>query len=108
MDFPLPAGVWDALRPNVGWWWAVIGYSSKDPSIVVRSTEIRCVIRHQRLPRIIQGGLIYPDARSETVVDLGSTNRGEQRAGRPRIARRRTGDPLHPPKRRTRRGGGRA
>ena len=108
MDFAIPPGIWDALRPNVGWWWAVIGYSSKDPTIVVRSTEIRCVIRHQPMPRIIQGGLIYPDARSETVVDLGSTNAAGPPTSRPRIARRRTGDPMHPRKRRTRRGGARA
>ena len=108
MEFAIPPGVWEVLRPNVGWWWAVIGYSSKDPSVVVRSSEIRCVIRHQPVPRIIQGGLIYPDARSETVVDLGSTLSAEEASGRPRIAHRRSGNPMHPRERRTRRGGTRA
>jgi radical SAM protein with 4Fe4S-binding SPASM domain len=84
VSFEIPAEAWDRLRCNVGWWWAVLGFSSSDPLTVVRSTEIRCMIRHAPLPRIAGSDLAYPDGGNRPVVDLGSV----QVAERPKLAPR--------------------
>ena len=52
MYFDVPPRPGSAMRANVGWWWTVFGFSSTDPALVLRSREIRCLIRHQPMPRI--------------------------------------------------------
>ncbi len=89
VQFEVPAEIWDRLRPNLAWWWAVFGLSSSDPSIGLCSSEIRCVIRHQRIPRIAGSGLRYPDQGLLPVVDLGSKN-----GVRPSLTERETGNPF--------------
>jgi hypothetical protein len=71
VEFQVPPETWARMRPNLGWWWTVLGFAGHDPSIALRSTEVRCVIRHRALPRIPESGLRYPGETAATAVDLG-------------------------------------
>jgi radical SAM protein with 4Fe4S-binding SPASM domain len=97
VHFTVPPATWARLRSNVGWWWAVFGFSSTAPQTVLRSRELRCLIRHWALPRVRDSGLLYPDMGHRTVVDLGSAERPDPAAG---LAQRRSGDPWEGPRRR--------
>jgi radical SAM protein with 4Fe4S-binding SPASM domain len=90
-EFALPAETWERLRPNAGWWWAVFGFCSREPTRVLRSREIRCLIRHAAIHRIADSGLHYPDEGHLAPVDLGSVaapgwSSGARPATRPRLA----------------------
>src|SRR5205807_10359159 len=87
----IPAEVWDSLRPNVGWWWVVFGFSSREPERVVRSSEIWCLIKHRAIARIQNSGLRYPDGGHLAPIDLGSVQRpgfssGARSGERPQLA----------------------
>ena len=88
------------MRGNVGWWWAVFGFSTADPSLVLRSREIRCLIRHMAMPRIDAGGLHYPDDGHLAPVDLGSKRAAGTSDGAPSLGARREADPWEGPRRR--------
>jgi glutamate-1-semialdehyde 2,1-aminomutase len=61
LEFPLPAGLWEELDTNIGWWWAVLATSADEHALDVRSSEVRCVVRHEDMPRIEGSSLRYPD-----------------------------------------------
>jgi radical SAM protein with 4Fe4S-binding SPASM domain len=93
LEFELPEDVWSRLRTNLGYWWAIFGLVSEAPR-VLRTSEIRCLIRHEEMPRISGSTLSYPDEGRLPVVDLG----GYKQAGwkdrralpvRPALAERR-------------------
>jgi len=92
--FEIPRATWDRMRCNVGWWWTVFGFASERPEVVLRSRELRCLIRHRTLARIEESGLHYPDEGHLAPVDLGAA--GPVPALRPRS----TGDPWAGPRRR--------
>jgi radical SAM protein with 4Fe4S-binding SPASM domain len=77
LRFALPSGVWDRLRTNLGYWWAVFGISAEHPNRVLRTSEIRCVVRHEDIPRVEGSTLRYADQGFLPVVDLG----GNKQAG---------------------------
>jgi radical SAM protein with 4Fe4S-binding SPASM domain len=100
LTFAIPADLWDRLRTNLGYWWAVFGLSEER---ILRTSEIRCLIRHEDIPRVTGSTLPYPDEGRMPVVDLG----GDKRSGwsdraslpsRPQLADRRF--PLHAAQRR--------
>ena len=72
----LPEERWQALRPNVAWWWYVLAMPvDADNDQPQRSARLRCVVRHQDIPRI-EGSTLYeqdigvgPSA-SEVIQDL--------------------------------------
>jgi radical SAM protein with 4Fe4S-binding SPASM domain len=66
--------LWNLLRPNLGYWWIVAGLGA-DGSVRQRSAEVRCVIRHQALPRIAGSTLGYPDQDHLPPIDLGKDRR---------------------------------
>ena len=104
VEFAIPADTWRQLRPNVGWWWMVLAARPGEPRVVARSSELRCVIRHQPRPRIEGSGLNYPDGGHLPPVDLGSVE-----SPRPVLGNRRSGDPWARIRRgRRHRAGGRA
>jgi radical SAM protein with 4Fe4S-binding SPASM domain len=95
VELELPDGAWSGLRTNLGYWWAVFGLSAERPGRTLRSSDIRCLIRHEPIRRIEGSDLRYPDLGHLAVVDLG----GRKEAGwtdthapqsRPRLGERRT------------------
>ena len=91
----LPDRAWSELESNLGHWWAVFGIPAERPMRTLRSTEIRCLIRHEPVARIAGSDLRYPDLGHLAPVDLGGgkqagwTNRRDPQA-RPRFGGRRT------------------
>jgi radical SAM protein with 4Fe4S-binding SPASM domain len=67
----IPPAAWKRLRSNLGYWWTVFALSDTDPGRVLRSEEIRCLVRHEPVPRIDGSTLRYPDRGFLPVVDLG-------------------------------------
>lgn len=57
-EFTLPTDVWNALPANVGLWWCVWGLRKQDLATSVRTPRIRCMVRHQPIPRIA-GSTLY-------------------------------------------------
>ena len=94
----IPADVWSRMRPNVGWWWTVFAFSSREPQRVQISRDLRCVIRHRTMRRVPGSGLRYPDS-GGTVVDLGSVQRQDSA---PALEERLHGDPWGVVRRRVR------
>jgi radical SAM protein with 4Fe4S-binding SPASM domain len=95
LELQLPAGAWEALSSNLGHWWALFGLSAERPGRSVRSSEIRCLIRHEPIARIAGSNLRYPDQGHRAVVDLGGGKEagwGERHAAqaRPRLGERHT------------------
>jgi radical SAM protein with 4Fe4S-binding SPASM domain len=94
LELALPDEVWNGMRSNLGYWWVVLGLSAERPAWTLRSREIRCLIRHESIPRMADSNLRYPDQGHLAVVDLG----GGKEAGwsnprapqsRPRLGERR-------------------
>jgi hypothetical protein len=69
LRFDLPAEVWQRLRTNVGYWWAVFATEAGSQR-VLRSSEIRCLVRHEPMERIKGSTLRYP-GQVLPVADLG-------------------------------------
>jgi hypothetical protein len=95
LELELPAGEWEAVRSNLGHWWAVFCLSADRPERTLRSSEVRCLIRHEPVARIAGSTLRYPDQGHRAVVDLGGAKEagwGELHApqSRPRLGARRT------------------
>ncbi len=49
---------WAALLPNIGHWWTVWGIVRARPEDAVRAGTLRCVVRHQPIPRVA-GSTLY-------------------------------------------------
>ncbi len=97
LELALPQEAWDRMRSNLGHWWVLLGLSDERPKRTLRSREVRCLIRHEAIPRVEGGNLRYPDQGHLAVVDLGggkdagwSDARAPQR--RPALGRRRGDD----------------
>jgi radical SAM protein with 4Fe4S-binding SPASM domain len=76
-ELALPADVWERLDTNVGWWWALWAVSNDEAVDHLRSKEVRCLIRHEALPRIQGSTLGYADEGHLAPVYLG----GERQVG---------------------------
>jgi hypothetical protein len=76
LEFAVPAETWEKLGTNLGYWWAVFAVNVNEPQPVLRSTEIRCIVRHEPIPRIEGSTLRYLD-QVLPVADLG----GEKEPG---------------------------
>ena len=72
-----------ALRTNLGYWWALFAVPAGDERRTLRSREIRCLVRHEHVPRVEGSTLRYPDQGHLPVVDLG----GEKQSGWTRARR---------------------
>jgi radical SAM protein with 4Fe4S-binding SPASM domain len=88
--------LWRFLRTNVGYWWAVFAVPADDAGRALRSRELRCLIRHERIERIAGSTLTYPDQEARPLADLGGakqrgwTDRSSTQA-RPRIRQKPSG-----------------
>ena len=65
----VPEQLWNGLRSNVGYWWNVI--ATRDGRPLARGAEVRCLIRHEALPRIDGSTLRYPDGGQFAITYLG-------------------------------------
>jgi radical SAM protein with 4Fe4S-binding SPASM domain len=70
LEFAVPTETWEKLGTNLGYWWAVFAVNVNEPQPVLRSTEIRCVVRDQPIPRFEGSTLRYLD-QVLPVADLG-------------------------------------
>ncbi|HZO60413.1 MAG TPA: radical SAM protein [Solirubrobacterales bacterium] len=70
LEFALPAETWEKLGTNLGYWWAVFAVNVNEKEPVLRSSEIRCVVRHEPIARVEGSSLRYPD-QVLPVADLG-------------------------------------
>jgi radical SAM protein with 4Fe4S-binding SPASM domain len=71
LSFELPEALWSRLQTNLGYWWTVFGVVEANPPWGIRTNEIRCLIRHEELPRVADSTLDYPDTDGAPVTDLG-------------------------------------
>ena len=71
LELAITESSWDELRSNVGYWWTVLGTGAGNGTPLVRSTEIRCLIRHEEMARIEGSTLKYPDHGHFAVTYLG-------------------------------------
>lgn len=62
-ELAVPDEVWSAMRSNVAWWWSLVGVDT-DGTSPARS-EIRCLVRHEPVPRI-EGSTLEYDGPQET------------------------------------------
>jgi radical SAM protein with 4Fe4S-binding SPASM domain len=69
LELPIPAGRWERLRSNVGYWWYVVGTYGGE--VVSRTAEARCFIRDEPIARIDGSRLKYPDEGHFAPVYLG-------------------------------------
>jgi hypothetical protein len=56
----LAEDIWTDLETNLGYWWTVIGLGA-DGAPEHGASEIRCLVRHEDMPRIAGSTLGYPD-----------------------------------------------
>ena len=58
-SFRIPDEAWQALRPNVAWWWYVLALpADADKDVPQRSEKLRCFVRQVDIPRI-EGSTLY-------------------------------------------------
>ncbi len=62
-EFAMPADAFQALRPNMGWWWCVWAVIDGKPEATLRAEKMRCFIRHQDIPRV-EGSSLYENAKA--------------------------------------------
>jgi hypothetical protein len=70
LEFAIPTETWEKLGTNLGYWWAVFAVNVNEKEPVLRSSEIRCVVRHEPIARLEGSTLRYPD-QVLPVADLG-------------------------------------
>lgn len=70
LEFAIPAETWEKLGTNLGYWWAVFAVNVNEAEPVLRSSEIRCLVRHEPIARVEGSTLRYPD-QVLPVADLG-------------------------------------
>ncbi len=61
LELTVPEDVWERLTTNVGWWWALFAMSDDKAESHLRSEEVRCLIRHEEIPRVEGSTLGYAD-----------------------------------------------
>jgi hypothetical protein len=83
IEYEIPDEVWEGLRTNLGYWWAVFGLGADEAGRTLRSSEIRCLVRHEDVPRIEGSNLRYPDQGHRAPVDLGGGMQSGWRGGAP-------------------------
>jgi hypothetical protein len=66
----VPAETWEKLTTNLGYWWTVFAVNVNEKQPVLRSSEIRCLVRHEPIARLEGTTLRYPD-QVLPVADLG-------------------------------------
>jgi radical SAM protein with 4Fe4S-binding SPASM domain len=71
VEVEIPQPLWSGLRPNLGYWWTVFGIRADTPDIGIRTAEIRCLVRHEDIPRLEGSTLTYPDRDGLPSADLG-------------------------------------
>jgi glutamate-1-semialdehyde 2,1-aminomutase len=71
LEFEIPDDVWEKLTTNLGYWYAIFATVSGDEDRVLRSSEIRCLIRHESIARVEGSTLRYEDKGFLPVADLG-------------------------------------
>ena len=77
LEWTLPAELWAQLDTNLGWWWCVFAVSGDELEPDVRSSELRCVIRHEEIARIEGSSMGYPDEGHIPIAYMG----GERQVG---------------------------
>jgi radical SAM protein with 4Fe4S-binding SPASM domain len=70
LEFVVPAATWDKLSTNLGYWWTVFAVNANEKQPVLRTSEIRCLVRHEPIARLEDSTLRYPD-QVLPVADLG-------------------------------------
>ena len=63
----LPDGTWDAMEPNLGYWWAAFAEATDGSWAGMQ--EPHCLVRHQSLPRIPRSRLRYPSPNGEAPTE---------------------------------------
>ena len=57
-EFRMSEADWQAMAPNLGLWWCVWAVRKDDLAASQRSPTVRCVVRHQPIPRV-PGSTLY-------------------------------------------------
>ena len=76
-SFRIPDAEWASLRPNVAWWWYVLAIPADGADATPqRSERLRCLVRHQDIPRVAGSTLYQQDSgvgpsSSSGVTDFG-------------------------------------
>lgn len=73
LSFCVPKEIWNQLKPNVGYWWTIWAFPDDENQNPLRCEEVRCLIRHQPMPRIEGSTLRYHDQGFVPVSDLGGS-----------------------------------
>jgi glutamate-1-semialdehyde aminotransferase/MoaA/NifB/PqqE/SkfB family radical SAM enzyme len=71
VSLKMPESKWEALETNIGYWWIILGTNAQTKLVSARTTEIRCLIRHEALPRVDESRLKYSDKGEFSFVYLG-------------------------------------
>ena len=96
-ELTLPPDVWERLDTNVGWWWALFAVSGDTAEPHLRSREVRCLVRHEALPRVEGSALRYPDQGHLSPTYLGGERQvgwRERGVAPPRPELRQKGEPM--------------
>ena len=64
-----------SLKTNVGYWWMIWAIPNDSKIQPMRCAEVRCLIRHQDMPRLPGSSLRYSDQGFVPVSDLGGNKR---------------------------------
>jgi len=76
-DLPIDRELWEGLASNLGYWWSVFALSEGQAQPCLRSEEIRCIVRHEHMPRVPGSTLGYADNGHAPAIYLG----GERQVG---------------------------
>ena len=57
-EFTIPDDDWAAIQSNLGMWWFLLGLDDDAPERSVRTATLRCIVRHQPIPRV-PGSRLY-------------------------------------------------
>ena len=77
LDLPIDNELWESLASNLGYWWSVFALSEGPEQPCLRSEEIRCIVRHEHMPRVPGSTLGYADVGHAPAIYLG----GEREVG---------------------------
>ncbi|MEC8651674.1 MAG: radical SAM protein [Planctomycetota bacterium] len=61
-SFRISDAEWSSLRPNVAWWWYVLAIPADKDAQPQRSERLRCLVRHQDIPRVAGSTLYQHDS----------------------------------------------
>ncbi len=57
-EFTLPEDAWRQFGPNLAMWWFLVAHDDGDGSRSTRTAKVRCLVRHQPIPRV-EGSTLY-------------------------------------------------